>query len=152
MVAKPFIILLAEDSEHDVRAVERVWQRNNINNPLRIVRDGQECLDYLLRRNQYDDPDSCPRPGVLILDINLPKVDGFKILKEIKQTPGLKRMPVVVLTSSSREEDMAQCYDLGANAYITKPLGIEDLSKALMAFHVFWDMVGLPQDGADDGN
>lgn len=148
----PFCVLMAEDSEHDVRAVQRVWNKSGIRNPLVVVKDGEECLDYLLHRGSYADPASSPRPGVLLLDINLPKVDGFEVLERIKQTPGLRRMPVVVLTTSSRDEDRLRSYDLGANAYITKPVGMEKLTQALLAFNVFWELVSLPEPPDQDGH
>lgn len=148
----PFVVLMAEDSEHDVRAVQRVWSRSGIRNPLVVVKDGEECLDYLLRRGAYADPDRSPKPGVLLLDINLPKVDGFEVLSRIKQTPGLKRMPVVMLTTSSRDEDRIRSYDLGANAYMTKPVGMEKLTQTLLAFNVFWQLVALPEPVDHDGH
>lgn len=147
----PFIVLMAEDSEHDIRAVRRVWNRSGIRNELRIVKDGEECLNYLLRQGEYEDPASSPRPGVLLLDINLPKVDGFEVLHRIKDTPGLKRMPVVMLTTSSRDEDRLRSYDLGANAYMTKPVGMERLTQTLLAFNVFWELVALPEPADHDG-
>lgn len=147
----PFVVLMAEDSEHDVRAVQRVWTKSGIRNPLVVVKDGEECLDYLLRRGEYENPEQSPRPGVLLLDINLPKVDGFEVLNRIKQTPGLKRMPVVMLTTSSRDEDRTRSYDLGANAYMTKPVGMEKLTQTLLAFNVFWQLVNLPEPRNYDG-
>lgn len=142
--AAPFVVLMAEDSEHDVRAVQRVWVRSGIRNALIVVKDGEECMDYLLRRGKFENPEASPRPGVLLLDINLPKVDGFEVLHRIKETPGLKRMPVVMLTTSSRDEDRLRSYDLGANAYMTKPVGMEKLTQTLLAFNVFWQLVSLP--------
>ncbi len=136
---------MAEDSEHDIRAVQRVWSKSGIRNGLVVVRDGAQCLDYLFRNGDYKDPGKSPRPGALLLDINLPKVDGFEVLKRIKETPGLKRMPVVMLTTSSREEDRIRSYDLGANAYMTKPVGIEKLTQTLVAFNVFWELVSQPE-------
>ena len=99
--SETLVVLMAEDSEHDIRAVQRVWKKNGIRNPLRIVKDGAECMEYLLRKGRYADPESSPRPGVLLLDINLPKMDGFEVLRHIKETPILKRLPVVILTTSS---------------------------------------------------
>lgn len=143
---------MAEDSEHDVRAVQRVWSKSGIRNPLAIVRDGEECLQYLLHQGPYADASKSPRPGVVLLDINLPKMDGLEVLNRIKQTPGLKRLPVVMLTTSSRDEDRHRSYDLGANAYLTKPVGMEKLTQALLAFNVFWELVSLPDSGDYDGH
>ncbi len=141
----PFVVLMAEDSEHDIRAVQRVWSKSGIRNELVIVKDGEQCLDYLFRKGEYRDPEKSPRPGAILLDLNLPKMDGFEVLRRIKETPGLKRMPVVMLTTSSREEDRIRSYDLGANAYMTKPVGIEKLTQTLVAFNVFWELVSQPE-------
>lgn len=145
----PFVVLLAEDSEHDIRAVERIWQKNEFRNPLKIVRDGAECLDYLLRQGRFSDPETSPWPGVLLLDINLPKCDGFEVLRRIKESPRLRRLPVVMLTTSDNEEDVRSSYELGANAYLPKPVGSENLSKALLAFNLFWETARLPTDSSD---
>jgi len=149
MPQEPFVVLMAEDSEHDIRAARRVWDKNAIRNPLVVVKDGQECVDYLFRQGAYSDPASAPRPGVLLLDVNLPKLNGFEVLRRIKETPGLKRLPVVILTTSSRDEDMVRSYDLGASAFMTKPVGLEKLSQALLAFNVFWELTGLPEELID---
>lgn len=146
----PIVVLMAEDSEHDIRATKRVWEKQKLRNPLVIVRDGQECMDYLLRQGAYaDDGEKHPFPGILLLDLNLPKIDGFEILKRIKETPVLRRLPVVVMTTSTRDEDKVRAYDLGVNAFMSKPVGLDKLSQALLAFNVFWEIVGLPVDVGD---
>ena len=145
MRTESLVVLMAEDSEHDIRAVQRIWKKKGIRNPLRIVKDGEECMEYLLREGRYSDPESSPRPGVLLLDINLPRMNGFEVLRQIKQTPILKRLPVVILTTSSEQEDMALSYDLGANAFLTKPLGMDNLGSILVAFNLFWELVRLPE-------
>lgn len=149
MNEKLFVILMAEDSEHDIRAIKRIWEKNAIENPLKIVKDGAECLDYLLRQGEYADPATSPPAGVLILDLNLPKMDGFEVLRRIKETPVLKRLPVIVLTTSSRQEDLLRSYDLGANAFIMKPMGMEKLNKALVALNLFWEIAELPHATID---
>ncbi len=149
MPVKPLVILMAEDSEHDIRAVRRVWEKHGIHNPLMIVTDGAECMEYLMGQGRYADRRTYPQAGVLLLDINLPKLDGFEILRRVKETPILKRMPVIMLTTSTREEDKVHSYDLGANAYLTKPVGMENLAKALTAFNVFWELVELPEAPGD---
>lgn len=142
----PFDVLFAEDSEHDVRAVRRIWEKNAIRNPLIVVKDGRECMDYLFREGRYSGENAPARPGVLILDLNLPMIDGFEILRRIKATPLLRRLPVIVMTTSSRDEDLIRSYDLGANAFLTKPIGLEKLNEALLRFSLFWELVGLPHD------
>jgi two-component system response regulator len=137
---------MAEDSEHDVLAIERLWSNLKLPNPLKIVGDGRECLDYLLGCGEYVNVPDRPTPGLLLLDINLPVVDGFKVLRQIKETPVLRRLPVVVFTSSSRVEDKLRAYDLGANAFLTKPVGAENLAHALKLIQAYWELMDLPND------
>lgn len=144
MASESFLVLMAEDSEHDIMAVERLWSRRQNANPLKIVCDGQACLDYLLGRGEYADPATRQMPGVLLLDINLPLVDGFNVLRQIKTTPVLQRLPVIVFTSSSRIEDKLRAYDLGANAFMTKPVGAEKLDQALQLIQSYWRLMDLP--------
>lgn len=146
---KVHVVLLAEDSEHDIRAIQRVWERNAIPNPLRVVKDGAECMDYLLRRGPYERPEESPWPGLLLLDINLPKLNGFEVLEQLRATPRLRRLPVVVLTTSDREEDMNRSYDLGANAFVTKPVGVYELGRLLSSVSAFWGLAGLPDEVHD---
>ena len=148
-IAKPFVVLMAEDSEHDIRAVERVWKKHAIPHRLEVVHDGAECMDYLLRRGNFSDGASLPRPGVLLLDINMPRMDGLEVLRQIRASPELRRLPVVILTTSRRKEDIEAGYDLGANAYIQKPVGMENLSRTLQAINVFWESAELPDHDAD---
>lgn len=146
MASRPFLVLMAEDSEHDVLAIERLWLRLKIANPLKIVSDGQECLDYLLGQGHYSNDPGREAPGLLLLDINLPIIDGFKVLRQIKETPVLRRLPVVVFTSSSRVEDKLRAYDLGANAFLTKPVGAENLGRALEMIRSYWQLMDLPHE------
>ena len=145
MGKKPFVVLMAEDNEHDVVATRRAWKKNNIANPLYIVRDGEECLDYLHQRGKYSEPGSAPRPGILLLDIKMPKMDGLAVLKHIREDAGLHRLPVVILTTSKAEEDRVKSYDLGANAYITKPIGFQNFAEAVRTINLFWALVELPE-------
>jgi len=145
MGKKPFVVLMAEDNEHDVVATRRAWKKNNIANPLHIVRDGEECLDYLHQRGKYSEPGSAPRPGILLLDIKMPKMDGLAVLKHIREDAGLHRLPVVILTTSKAEEDRVKSYDLGANAYITKPIGFQNFAEAVRTINLFWALVELPE-------
>jgi len=145
MSKKTFVVLMAEDSEHDIVATERAWKENNIANPLYIVRDGEECLDYLHQRGKYSEPGSAPRPGILLLDIKMPKMDGLAVLKQIREDQKLHRLPVVILTTSKAEEDRLKSYDLGANAYIVKPVGFQNLAGAVRTINLFWELVELPE-------
>lgn len=145
MGKKPFVVLMAEDNEHDIVATRRAWKKNNIANPLHIVRDGEECLDYLHRRGKYSEPGSAPRPGILLLDIKMPKMDGLAVLEHIREDAGFHRLPVVILTTSKAEEDRIKSYDLGANAYITKPIGFQNFAEAVRTINLFWALVELPE-------
>ena len=142
---KPFIVLIAEDNEHDLVATKRAWKKYNIANPLHIVRDGEECLDYLHQRGKYSEPGSAPRPGILLLDIKMPKMDGLAVLEHIREDEKLRRLPVVILTTSKAEEDRLRSYDLGANAYIMKPVGFQNFAEAVRTINLFWELVELPE-------
>lgn len=144
MTGDSFVVLLAEDSKHDILATRRAWKQHNIANPLYVVRNGQECLDYLHRRGKFSEPDSAPRPGILLLDIKMPKVDGLDVLKRIRQDQELRNLPVIILTTSQAEEDRIRSYALGANAYIVKPVGFENFSEAVKTINLFWQLVELP--------
>ena len=145
MTSKTFVVLMAEDSEHDIVATKRAWKKNNIANPLYIVRDGEECLDYLYQRGKYGEPASAPRPGIVLLDIKMPKMDGLAVLKHIRENEKFRRLPVIMLTTSKAEEDRFKSYDLGANAYITKPVGFQNFAEAVRTIHLFWQLVELPE-------
>ena len=141
---KPFVVLLVEDDEHDIVAVKRAWKQNDIANPLHVVRSGAECLDYLHQRGKYSAPASAPAPGILLLDIKMPGMDGFVVLEEIRRDERLRRLPMVVLTGSDARTDRNRSYDLGANAYIRKPLEFKDLSEAIGVINRFWELAELP--------
>lgn len=140
-----FVVLMAEDNKHDIIAAKRAWKVNNIANPLRIVKDGEECLDYLHQRGQYSQPGVAPRPGILLLDLKMPKLDGLTVLKHIREDEQLHHLPVIILTTSKLEEDRVRSYDLGVNAYIKKPVGFENFSNAVKTINLFWELVELPE-------
>ena len=144
MAKNSITILMAEDNEHDIVAVKRAWKKNHITNQLDIVNDGEACLDYLHQRGEYRDPDKAPRPGILLLDIKMPKMDGLGVLEHIREDEMLHRLPVIMLTTSKIEEDHLRSYNLGANAYIVKPIGFENFSKAVVKINLFWELVELP--------
>ena len=147
MGKKPFLVLMAEDDEHDIVATRRAWNKHHITNPLYIVNDGEECLDFLYHRGKYKDRDTMPQPGILLLDINMPKMDGLAVLKCIRNDGHLRHLPVIILTTSRAEEDRLKSYDLGANAYIVKPVGFENFSEAVRTISLFWQLVELPGGG-----
>lgn len=141
---RPFPILMAEDNEHDVIATKRAWKLHKIANPLFVVDNGEQCLDYLYRRGEYEDRSKYPAPGLLLLDINMPRLDGISVLKTIRGDERLKTLPVVILTTSQSEEEKIESYRLGVNAYINKPVGFESFNEAIRKIHYFWEIVELP--------
>lgn len=141
-----FVVLMAEDDEHDIIATKRAWKAGQMANPLHIVNNGEECLDYLERRGDYTDPASSPRPGILLLDINMPRMDGLETLQRIRANDQLRSLPVVMLTTSKAEEDRMRSYELGANAYIVKPIGFDNFAEAIRTINLFWKLVALPGD------
>ena len=140
----PFVILMAEDDEHDIVATKRAWKKHHIANPLYIVNDGEECLDFLHQRGKYSEPGAAPRPGIVMLDIKMPKMDGLAVLKQIREDDEMRHLPVIILTTSKAEEDRIRGYDLGVNAYIVKPVGFDSFSEAVNTISLFWQLVELP--------
>ncbi len=140
----PFPILMAEDNDHDIVAIKRAWKKHMISNPLYVVNDGEECLDFLHRRGAYSEPGIAPSPGILLLDINMPKMDGLTVLNHIRADDALRFLPVTILTTSEAEEDRLKSYDLGANAYIVKPIGFENISRTVRTITLFWELAELP--------
>ena len=134
---------MAEDSQHDVVAAQRAWKMYGITNDLHVVGDGDECLDYLYQRGKYD-ATSAPRPGILLLDLRMPKTDGLTVLRQIRSDPDLRRLPVVVLTTSKAEKDKNESYDQGVNAYVIKPIGFQNFAEAIRKINSFWEVVELP--------
>jgi len=145
MDKKELLVLMAEDNKHDRLAAERAWEELNITNPLVIVNDGEQILDYLHRRGKYSEPGAAPRPGIVLLDIKMPRVDGIEVLKHIRASDEFHQLPVIMLTSSKMEEDRLRSYALGATAYIVKPIEYENFIGAIKAINVFWTLVELPE-------
>jgi CheY-like chemotaxis protein len=143
--AKGITILLAEDDADDRLLVKEALAEGRVVNELRSVEDGEELLDYLRRQGRYTDPEESPRPGLVLLDLNMPRKDGREALREIKSDPDLKRIPVVVMTTSKAEEDILSSYDLGASSYITKPVTFERLVELMKVLGRYWiEFVELP--------
>lgn len=143
------VILLAEDDPDDRMLTIRALQRNRLANDIKWVGDGEELMDYLYRRGYYSEPGSAPRPGMILLDLNMPRMDGREALQAIKADPDLRRIPVVMLTTSRAERDVVQSYDLGVNAFVTKPVTFDELADAIKILGNFWfEIVKLPPDQA----
>ncbi|WP_107667395.1 response regulator [Cyanothece sp. BG0011] len=136
------IILLVEDSKADIRLVQEVLKTSTVPHQLMIVRNGMDAMAYLRKEGEFNES---PRPNLIILDLNLPRKDGREVLAEIKSDPNLKRIPVIVLTTSSNDEDIKESYDLYVNCYITKSRNLKDLFKLVKGIESFWlDTVTLP--------
>jgi CheY-like chemotaxis protein len=142
MRAEALTILMADDDEDDRRNTEEAFREHHLANDFRTVRDGEELMEFLRRQGRYRD---APRPGLILLDLNMPRKDGREALKEIKSDPGLRQIPVVILTTSKAEEDILKTYDLGANSFITKPVGFDSLVQLVSTMTRYWfQLVELP--------
>jgi CheY-like chemotaxis protein len=140
-------ILLADDDEEDRAMTISALRERRVANDIRCVGDGEELSDYLFRRGKYANAAEAPMPGLILLDLNMPKKDGREVLAEIKADADLRSIPVVVLTTSKAEEDIARTYDLGVNSFITKPVTFDGLVQAMDAFSRYWlEIVELPND------
>jgi CheY-like chemotaxis protein len=135
-------ILLVEDNPGDVKLTQKAFENAALRNDLNVVTDGQEALDYLYQRGEYAD---APRPDLVLLDLNLPRKNGDEVLEEIKDDDELRRIPVVILTSSEAEEDIVETYDLHANAYLTKPVSFDGFKDIVTQIEGFWfEVVRFP--------
>lgn len=138
---QPHHILLVEDNTDDEVLTLRALQRNNIANEVAVVRDGEEALDYLFGRGAYAERDTSVLPQLILLDLKLPKMHGIEVLKKIRSDERTRRVPVVVLTTSSTDRDMIDSYDLGANSYVRKPVDFEEFVRAVGQLGVYWLML-----------
>ena len=142
---QPIVILMADDDADDRLLTQDAMTDARVINDLHFVTDGEELMEYLYQRGRYADEASAPRPGLILLDLNMPKKDGREALKEIKADPDLRRIPVVILTTSKAEEDIYRSYDLGANSFITKPVTFEGLVELMRVIGRYWiEFVELP--------
>ena len=142
----PGKILLVEDNPDDVDLTLRALKSHNITNEVLVAKDGVEALDYLF--GAPDGPALDELPAVVLLDLKLPKIDGLEVLKEIRNTPALKSIPVVMLTSSKEEQDLLRSYELGVNAYVVKPVDFEEFVRAIADLGIFWAVLNEPPPGS----
>jgi CheY-like chemotaxis protein len=151
---KTISILIADDDADDRMMAKEALEECRLANHLDFVEDGVELLDYLRARGRYAAPRAAKRPGLIILDLNMPKMDGREALREIKADPSLRRIPIVVMTTSKAEEDIYRTYDLGVNSFITKPVTFEGLVAVMRALGRYWiEIVELPDvDGRDESH
>jgi two-component system response regulator len=145
---KPITILMADDDADDRAMAAEAFAEARLANDLRFVEDGAELLDYMYRRGKHADPAASPRPGLILLDLNMPRVDGREALAQIKADPAFRAIRVVVLTTSKAEEDILRTYNLSAASYITKPVTFEALVEVIRTLGKYWlEIVELPDNG-----
>jgi len=136
---------MADDDEDDRLMTKDALEESRLHNELRFVEDGEELMDYLRRQGEYAEAEKAPRPGLILLDLNMPRKDGREALKEIKADPELRRIPIIVLTTSKAEEDILRTYDLGVNSFITKPVSFQGLVEVMKSLALYWlEIVELP--------
>jgi CheY-like chemotaxis protein len=146
--SKPIIILYAEDDPEDRMLLEDAWEENRLANELHFVEDGEELMDYLHRRGKYAKLAGELLPGLILLDLNMPKKDGREALTEIKADPNLRRIPIVVMTTSKEEEDVLRTYDMGVSGFVIKPVTFESLCEMIKGLSKYWfEIVELPPQG-----
>ncbi len=140
-------ILIVEDNNEDYETTRRAFRKAGIRNNLHRCENGDEALDYLHRRGEFAAPETSPRPGLVLLDLNLPGTDGRDVLRDIKADKGLRAIPVVVLTTSEDERDVQMCYDAGVNSYMHKPVDLTGFTVAIQRLKEYWfDVVILPTE------
>ena len=145
---KPVTILIADDDADDRALAREAFDENHLANELRFVEDGEELLDYLNHRGKFSDPASAPWPGIILLDLNMPRKDGREALEELKRDPKFRGIRVVIMTTSRAEEDVIRSCDLSAASYITKPVTFERLVEVIRTLGKYWlEIVELPPDG-----
>lgn len=148
----PIVILMADDDDDDFLLTQKALKESKLLNTLIRVKDGEELTDYLLKRGEYNDSNT-KRPGVILLDLNMPRKDGREALKEIKSHPDLHDIPVVVFTTSKAEEDIYRSYQLGVNSFITKPVTFENLISVMQTLGRYWfEIVELPNRNGRSGS
>ncbi|NND96172.1 MAG: response regulator [Pirellulaceae bacterium] len=146
----PAVILLVEDDPGDQELTRRALKHDSLNVDLRIAEDGEQAMDYLTRSGSFSDPATCPVPDLILLDLNMPKMNGREVLAELRNHELLSRIPVVVLTTSEQEMDILRSYDLGCNSYIQKPVDIDQFTESVRRLGTYWfGVVTLPPVHAD---
>lgn len=142
---QPMLIMLVEDDEGHLLLIRENLRTAGILNDVVEMRDGQQALDYLQRRGRYQDPAASPRPGLILLDIKMPRMDGYALLEQVKVDGELRQIPVLMLTSTGDQREVNRCYALGANGYIVKPIRYEAFQDRIKALGLFVDVIQLPE-------
>ena len=137
-------ILLVEDNFDDAGLVIRAFKKNNLSNNLVHLSDGQEALDFVFATGKYSDRKIEDKPKLILLDLKMPKVDGIQVLRELKSDERTKLIPIVVMTSSKEDKDLIECYKLGVNSYVVKPVGFENFSKIVAELGLYWVLINQP--------
>ena len=138
MTVREGVILLAEDDPNDVLLIQRAFQRNLVANPVQVVRDGDEAVAYLSGQAPFADRERHPLPVLMLMDLKMPRKSGLEVLEWVRQQPGLKRLPIIVLTSSNQTPDINRAYELGANSYLVKPAGFDSLLDLVKNLDMYW--------------
>lgn len=137
-------ILVVDDSDDDYDVTLRAWKKGHaLKNPIYRCEDGEEALEYLFHTGRYSDPKSAPRPGIILLDLNMPGIDGRRVLREIKGDESLKSIPVLIMTNSNDERDVKECYKMGASTYIQKPLDWSSFMEAMQRLKEYWMEIAI---------
>ncbi len=144
MTTRPMEVLLVEDNPHDVELTLHALKKNNVANPIEVVRDGAEALDFLFCTGAFAGRDRSVVPKVVLLDLKLPKVDGLEVLRRIKADERTSKIPIVVLTSSREDRDIHECYELGVNSYIVKPVDFTQFTEAVRHLGLYWLLLNEP--------
>ena len=139
--SKPINILLVEDNEADVKITLRAFAKAKLKNTIYVINDGQEALDFVQHKGKYQDRERFPRPDLILLDIKLPKLDGFQVLQNLKKDLQYSSIPVIMLTSSKNEEDIAKSYKNGAASFIPKSVNYNDFVKIIEGFNFYWHII-----------
>lgn len=145
-------ILLVEDDDGHARLLERNLRRGGMVNRLVRVADGQEAVDYVSHAGSFQDAAQFPLPGVVLLDVRMPRLDGFEVLSHFKGSPKLMKIPVIMLTSTDNQKEIDRAYEMGANGYVVKPVGIESLVDRVVKLGMFIEVIELPENNGRDGN
>ena len=146
-MTNPIEILIADDDAEDRMLIIDALKESRLNNNLQYVEDGEELLQYLKNEGKYADKDKYPTPGIILLDLNMPRKDGREALKEIREDASLRKIPVIVLTTSKAEEDILRTYDLGVNSFITKPVSFSAMVEVMKTLNRYWlEIVELPSE------
>jgi len=147
MRGRPVDILLVEDDPDHVELTIKALKENHVLNEVYVAKDGQEALDFMYHRGSYADEKRFPRPGLILLDIRLPKIDGLDVLKQLKSDIQFKSIPIIMLTTSDRDEEIAESYAGGANSYVVKPVEFEDFAKKVKQLRLYWTIINtLPRE------